>query len=143
MQAIREAADKYPPGTFLAATIGTAIFRDSTVDRARLDGVAPSHPVICMTFTGHAAILNSAALTKLGISESEADPLGGRYERTSDGKLSGVLREYATVRLSRRIGDLTRIRMPSPSCGTPSRIPQSMALPRCKLCRRRCLRDGT
>jgi predicted amidohydrolase YtcJ len=107
MQAIHEAAYKYPPGTFLAATIGTAIFRDTTVDRARLDAVAPSHPVILMTFTGHAAILNSAALTKLGISENEADPLGGRYERTRDGKLSGVLREYATVRLSRRIGDLT------------------------------------
>src|SRR5580698_293810 len=107
MPAIRQAAHKYPPGTFLAATIGTAIFRDTTVDRARLDAVAPSHPVILMTFTGHAAILNSAALTKLGISENEADPLGGRYERTRDGKLSGVLREYATVRLSRRIGDLT------------------------------------
>jgi predicted amidohydrolase YtcJ len=107
IQAIREAAQKYPPGTFLAATIGTAIFRDTTVDRARLDGVAPSHPVILTTFTGHAAILNSAALTKLGIGENEADPLGGRYERTSDGKLSGVLREYATVRLSRRIGDMT------------------------------------
>jgi predicted amidohydrolase YtcJ len=107
MQAIREAAQKYPPGTFLAATIGTAVFRDTTVDRARLDGVAPSHPVILTTFTGHAAILNSAALTKLGIGENEADPLGGRYERTSDGKLNGVLREYATVRLSRRIGDIT------------------------------------
>ena len=107
MQAIREAAHKYPPGTFLAATIGTAVFRDTTVDRARLDGVAPSHPVILTTFTGHAAILNSAALTKLGIGENEADPLGGRYERTRDGKLSGVLREYATVRLSRRIGDMT------------------------------------
>jgi predicted amidohydrolase YtcJ len=107
MRAIREAAHKYPAGSFLAATIGTAVFRDTTVDRARLDGAAPSHPVILTTFTGHAAILNSAALNKLGISENEADPLGGRYERTSDGKLSGVLREYATVRLSRRIGDLT------------------------------------
>jgi predicted amidohydrolase YtcJ len=107
LRAIREAVHKYPPGTFLAATIGTAVFRDTTVDRVRLDGAAPSHPVILTTFTGHAAILNSAALTKLGISENEADPLGGRYERTSDGKLTGVLREYATVRLSRRIGDLT------------------------------------
>ena len=107
MPAIRQAAHKYPPGTFLAATIGTAVFRDTTVDRARLDGAAPRHPVILTTFTGHAAILNSAALTKFGIGENEADPLGGRYERTSDGKLSGVLREYATVRLSRRIGDIT------------------------------------
>jgi predicted amidohydrolase YtcJ len=107
MQAIRDAVSKYPPGTFIAATIGTAIFRDTTVDRSSLDRVSPNDPVILTTFTGHAAILNSAALTKLGISENEADPLAGRYERTQDGKLSGVLREYATVRLGRRIGDLT------------------------------------
>jgi predicted amidohydrolase YtcJ len=107
MQAIAEVVLKYPPGTFISATISTAIFKDSTVDRGSLDLVAPDHPVILTTFTGHAAILNSAALTKLGIGENEADPLGGRYERTSDGRLSGVLREYATVRLSRALADLT------------------------------------
>jgi predicted amidohydrolase YtcJ len=107
MQAIATAVLKYPTGTFLSATISTAIFRDSTVDRATLDRVAPSHPVILTTFTGHASILNSAALTKLGIAENEPHPLGGRYERSGDGKLSGVLREYASVRASRKLADLT------------------------------------
>jgi predicted amidohydrolase YtcJ len=107
MQAIAMAVLKYPTGTFLAATISTAIFRDSTVDRASLDLVAPSHPVILTTFTGHASILNSAALTRLGIGENEPDPLGGRYEHFQDGRLSGVLREYASVRVSRRLADLT------------------------------------
>jgi predicted amidohydrolase YtcJ len=51
--------------------------------------------------------LNSAALTKLGITENEPDPLGGRYERSADGRLSGVLREYANLRVSRRLADLT------------------------------------
>jgi predicted amidohydrolase YtcJ len=107
MQAIANAVSKCPPGTFLSATISTAIFRDSTVDRASLDLVAPNHPVILTTFTGHASILNSAALTKLGIGENEPDPLGGRYEHSEDGRLSGVLREYASVRVSRRLADLT------------------------------------
>jgi hypothetical protein len=69
--------------------------------------VAPNHPVILTTFTGHASILNSAALTELGIGENEPDPLGGRYERSVDGRLSGVLREYASVRVSRKLADLT------------------------------------
>jgi predicted amidohydrolase YtcJ len=107
MQAIASAVLKYPTGTFLSATISTAIFRDSTVDRASLDLVAPNHPVILTTFTGHASILNSAALTKLGIGENKPDPLGGRYEHSEDGRLSGVLREYASVRVSRKLADLT------------------------------------
>jgi predicted amidohydrolase YtcJ len=107
MQAITAAALKYPAGTVLSGTISTAIFRDSTVDRASLDLVAPNHPVILTTITGHASILNSAALTKLGIGENEPDPVGGRYEHSKDGRLSGVLREYANVRASRRLADLT------------------------------------
>jgi predicted amidohydrolase YtcJ len=107
MQAIATAVSKFPNGTFLTATIGTAIFRDPTVDRASLDLAAPNHPVILTTITGHASILNGAALTKLGIGENEPDPLGGRYEHSQDGKLSGVLREYASVRVSRRLADLT------------------------------------
>src|ERR1700691_2088819 len=107
MQAISTAVSKFPTGTFLTAPIGTAIFRDPTVDRASLDLAAPNHPVILTTFTGHASILNSAALAKLGIGENEPDPLGGRYEHSQDGKLSGVLREYASVRVSRGLADLT------------------------------------
>lgn len=107
MQAIATAVLKYPSGTFLSATISTAIFEDTTVDRASLDLVAPDHPVVLTTFTGHASILNSAALLKLGIGENVPDPLGGRYERLRDGSLSGVLREYASVRVSRGLADLT------------------------------------
>jgi predicted amidohydrolase YtcJ len=107
MQAIADAVSKYPTGTFLSATIGTAIFQDTTVDRASLDLVAPNHPVILTTFTGHASILNSAALLKLGIGENEPDPLGGRYERSQDGRLSGVLREYASVESVVGFADLT------------------------------------
>ncbi len=104
MQAIASAVLSYPAGTFLSATISTAIFRDSTVDRASLDLAAPSHPVILTTFTGHASILNSAALTKLGIGENEPDPLGGRYERSGMESLVGCyanMRPFAPVAASR------------------------------------------
>jgi hypothetical protein len=101
--AIAAAAAKTPKGTFLLADIGPIIFHDTSVARIALDQVAPENPVILTTLTGHAAILNSAALAQAGIREDQLDPLGGRYERSADGKLTGVLREYAVLQLSRKL----------------------------------------
>jgi predicted amidohydrolase YtcJ len=106
-RAISDEVLKVPKGAILSTTIGPAIFSDPQVDRKALDLLAPNHPVILTTFTGHASILNSAALTKVGIRENEADPFGGRYEHAADGTLTGVLREYADLRLSRKLADLT------------------------------------
>ncbi len=93
--AIRKAVAQAPKGVILSGTFGTAIFYDPNVDRAALDKVAPDNPVILGSFDGHANILNSSALTRLGIGEDIADPMGGRFERGPDGKLTGVAREYA------------------------------------------------
>jgi len=102
--AITAAAAKAPRGTFILADIGPIIFHDPAVARTALDQLAPEHPVILTTLTGHAAILNSVALAQAGIRDGDQpDPLGGRYERSADGKLTGVLREYAVLQLSRRL----------------------------------------
>jgi predicted amidohydrolase YtcJ len=101
--AIAAAAAKAPKGTFIFADIGPIIFHDTAVTRNALDQIAPEHPVILTTLTGHAAILNSLALKLAGISEDQPDPVGGRYERSADGKLTGVLREYAVLQLSRSL----------------------------------------
>ena len=106
-RAISDRVVKAPPGAILSATIGPAIFSDVRVDRKALDLLSSAHPVILTTFTGHAAILNSAALIELGIRESEPDPLGGRYEHAADGTLTGVVREYSELRLCRKLADLT------------------------------------
>jgi predicted amidohydrolase YtcJ len=98
------AAAKAPKGTFIYAEIGPILFHDPNVARDALDRLAPDHPVILQTLTGHAAILNSAALAKAGVHEDEQDPVGGRYERSADGKLTGVLREYAALQLGRTLG---------------------------------------
>jgi predicted amidohydrolase YtcJ len=97
------AAAKAPNGTFILADIGPIIFHDTAVARNALDQVAPENPVILTTLTGHAAILNSVALAQAGIRDDQPDPLGGRYERLADGKLTGVLREYAVLQLSRKL----------------------------------------
>jgi len=106
-EAITEAAAKAPNGTFVYATIGPTVFHNPSIARDALDQLAPDHPVILQTFTGHAAILNSAALARVGIRENQRDPLGGRYERSGDGKLTGVLREYASMQLGRTLGLMT------------------------------------
>jgi predicted amidohydrolase YtcJ len=101
--AIAAAAAKTPKGTFILTDIGPIIFHDTAVARNALDQLAPENPVILTTLTGHAVILNSVALARAGIRGDQPDPLGGRYERSADGKLTGVLREYAVLQLSRKL----------------------------------------
>jgi predicted amidohydrolase YtcJ len=96
-----------PPGTLIEASIGAAVFNDTTVDRAALDTLSTSHPVILSTLTGHAEIRNSAALALSGIREDIRDPAGGRYERDAQGRLTGVLREYAVINADRAMADAT------------------------------------
>ncbi len=104
--ALAAAAAKNPKGSFLEAEIGPTVFHDVAVDRKALDAVAPDNPVVLTTLTGHASILNSAAIAKVGLREDEPDPMGGRYERDASGKLTGVIREYAGLALSRRLAAL-------------------------------------
>ena len=106
-EAIAAAVLKAPNGTMLYGDTGPIVFHDESLTRDNLDKIAPHNPVVLATFGGHSAILNSAALTLVGLRDGEADPVGGRYERMADGRLTGVLREYATLRLARQLSELT------------------------------------
>ncbi len=106
-QALTAAVLKAPKGTFLFGDIGPNIFHDVEVNRDSLDKVAPDDPVLLTTFTGHAVIANSAALNALKIRQDQPDPLGGRLERFPDGRLSGVLREYAVLNAYRELANIT------------------------------------
>ena len=105
--AIAAAAQKSPKGSIISGEILFAVYFDPTINREALDRLAPDHPVILETVTGHAAILNSAALAKFGIRDDQPDPLGGRYDRAANGKLTGVLREYAAMQMDRTQANLT------------------------------------
>lgn len=105
--AIRTAAAKAPRGAMIAALIGGKIFYDPKIDRDALDRLSPDHPVSLGTADGHARIYNSAMLAWLGIDESIADPIGGKFERDAKGRLTGVLREYAFQEAERRIAART------------------------------------
>lgn len=87
--------------------IGPAAYVDSELDREFLDKLVPGHPVILSVASGHAYILNSAALARFGIQDGDRDPAGGRYGRNPDGKLDGVLREYAAIDFGRKLSNFT------------------------------------
>ena len=105
--AIAAAVLKAPKGTFIYGEMAWKIFRDPAVNRDTLDQLAPNNPVILETLTNHAWIMNSAALTRAGIRENQPDPVGGRYEKSPDGRLTGVIREYAVFNVERTFANQT------------------------------------
>ncbi len=102
--AIASAIPKAQAGTIIVGEIGESAYFDTALNRTLLDKWSPHSSVVLFTVSAHAAILNSAALTRFNIHDGDADPMGGRYERSSDGRLTGVLREYAALSIEHDIG---------------------------------------
>jgi hypothetical protein len=100
---LRAAVGRAPAGNWLGVIIGPAVLADAAARRAALDLVAPRHPVVLQAWTGHGLILNSAALAAAGLDDREEDPLGGRLERDRTGRLTGLLEEYASWSVWRRM----------------------------------------
>lgn len=101
--ALVDARAKALPPLPLTAQIGRRVWDDVSVDRDWLDGVIRDRPVLLQMFTGHGAILNSAALALVGIDDAIADPEGGRFQRDSKGRLNGRAEEYADLLVGRRL----------------------------------------
>jgi predicted amidohydrolase YtcJ len=105
--ALPSAVTKNPKGTWIEAAIGGNILDDPQATRTALDSLAPDNPVVLWDWTGHASLLNTPALRKLGIRENEPNPEGGMYVRNqADGKLTGMIFEFAQFRASRRFSEL-------------------------------------
>jgi predicted amidohydrolase YtcJ len=96
---------KNPPHTLIAVAIGMKVFSDKSINRDTLDQIAPHNPVSLGTFTGHGLILNTAGLRFYQIPENQPDPMGGRFERDAQGRLTGTLREYAVMNTERAAAD--------------------------------------
>jgi predicted amidohydrolase YtcJ len=95
-----------PAGTWLRGEIGARVLDDPAATRKTLDEAAPSHPVLLEAWTGHGAVVNTAALRDLGVALDEPDPPGGWFERIRGSRqLSGVAHEYAKFRLIRRFAE--------------------------------------
>ena len=62
-------------------------------NRHDLDTISTDKPVILRHRTGHAAVLNSAALQRVGIHAQFTPPKGGNVERDASGEPTGVVYE--------------------------------------------------
>lgn len=97
------AASKVAKGTWIEGVFGATMLDDPRATKAALDALAPDNLVMLSDWTGHASLLNTAAMLKLGIREDEPNPVGGMFVRNpADGKLTGVSLEYAQFRITRR-----------------------------------------
>jgi predicted amidohydrolase YtcJ len=73
-----------------------------------LDAVSPHHPVKLSHKTGHAHVLNSLALQRIGLSRYSGDPEGGIIDRDLDtGEPTGLLYEMGSL-LAERIPRIDR-----------------------------------
>jgi predicted amidohydrolase YtcJ len=72
---------------------------------APLSRAVPEHPVWMKRIDGHAALVNAAAMTRLGLSAENEDPPGGRLLRDSDGRLTGILIDEAMRRPEKQISE--------------------------------------
>src|ERR1700730_5832659 len=66
---LKEAVKKTPKETGVRNGFGSAVLENSQATGAALDEIAPDHPVLLGAFEGHAALVNTAAMRKLGVRE--------------------------------------------------------------------------
>jgi len=105
--ALTAAVKTVPNGTWIGGTFGTALLDDPKATRAALDAIAPDHLVVLWNWTGHASLMNTAALRKLGVREDEPNPEGGVYARNpANGQLTGMVFEFAQFSVARRFSEL-------------------------------------
>lgn len=108
--AIKKRALQTPPGNWIRAT-GYSEFHLAEKrhpKREDLDEATPQHPVKLNHRSGHACVLNTLALSIVGISRETPDPPGGLIDRNLEsGEPTGLLFDMEEF-LSGRLGTLSR-----------------------------------
>jgi len=110
--AVRAQVASSAPGRLIQGEFGEAAWSDPSMSRASLDAWAPVNPVWLTSFTGHGAILNSAALALIGLDAKPPAIEGGVFGTggkllSPGGELDGRLEEYAQYWANRRLAQLT------------------------------------
>jgi hypothetical protein len=108
-EAVRVAAGGAAAGEWIHGEIGSPAISNPVQTMTAIDKAAGDHPVILQSWVGHGAILNRLALAKLGITDGTPDPIGGHYDRDSDGHLTGKLEEYAGDAIWMRLADQAEV----------------------------------
>lgn len=91
---------------------------------ADIDDVVGDRPVLLYRYCGHIAVANTAALALAGVDESTADPDGGAFDRDSQGKPNGILRETAVPIVSEALAPITTPPSDSEILSALARLPE-------------------
>ena len=98
--AVRAQVASSAPGRLIQGEFGEAAWSNRDLSRATLDTWAPANPVLLTSFTGHGAILNSAALALVELNGKPPAIEGGVFD-------DGRLEEYAQYWANRRLAQIT------------------------------------
>jgi predicted amidohydrolase YtcJ len=71
------------------------VFPNGMPDRDLLDRVVPDRPIAIEAYDSHTTWVNTAALTRLGITDDTPDPPRGEIQRDAAGRATGILKEAA------------------------------------------------
>ncbi len=98
---VQEALATLPKGEWLLCCgyDDTALTEKRHFTLAELDAMAPDNPIYLRHISGHAALCNSLALQKAGITKSTPNPHGGVFCKNDQGELTGLLEEPAAMEM--------------------------------------------
>lgn len=102
-EAVHSTALSAKPGEWITAEVGPAVVRHPAETRVAMDEAGAGHPVLLEAWWGHGVMLNGAGLAKLGIDDSVKEMPGGRYDRDTNGHLTGLLEENTGNAIRRRL----------------------------------------
>ena len=104
--ALRAQIKTTAPGRLIAGDFADQAWSNPSFTLAWLDAIAPEHPVWLTAFTGHGALLNSRALSMIGVGDPPPSIEGGVFGRDARGRLDGRLEEYAQSYANMRLARL-------------------------------------
>jgi len=106
-EAIRQRAAITPKGNWVLGFKydDTKTNEGRKINSADLDEAAPEHPVMISHRGGHTTYCNSLAFKMANVNESTPNPQGGEFEKSSDGKLTGCVKEKANAVFDKLIPD--------------------------------------
>lgn len=94
---VAKSAANLPAGEWIVGVNfdDSKLVEDAYPTLARLDEIAPAHPVLLLRYCGHISVVNSLALEAAGVTPQTPDPQGGTYVKDAKGRFTGVVHETA------------------------------------------------
>ncbi|MEW5959705.1 MAG: amidohydrolase [Chloroflexota bacterium] len=96
---VRQAVERRAPGEWIQGWGWDENLWAVRPSRVHLDDIAPDNPVVLRRMDMHTYWVNTAALTRAGLSRATPDPPDSRLDRDAAGDLTGMLREWNALRL--------------------------------------------